>query len=497
MDVTFENLPGEARQRSKICDAADFFDPEYLDVVKNRFLEAPVLHRKQWEFGMIFLTLKKAQMLEDNKRGLSMGSGKEVLLYAVARQVKHLNVTDLYSTESLWECAKTTDPDEFIRKNKPFPVEEDKISAQRMDMRHLAFADCAFDFAYSSCAFEHIGTDDDFLQHLNEVYRVLKDGGVYVLTTEFTCEKETVPIPNNYIFSAEHLDRVIGASKFVPESRFDARLSEQSANFPMPGRVDDLSYRGDVDFGRTLASACVIPHVQLLSGKHHVTSCLLVLKKSQGRQEKKSILFEGLLQSRTFVESCINRYRVMIQKELSLHPFAFIANRTSSYFIPHEQNLKKTADTNTILHTDYYWLGTGIRRILVRMEREEQERQEPCLVEIRVHRIKAAMFGDAAISHCDTFTIPPSGGIHKEITVVADDDHAYAVLALMHRGAARFSDVRIKVLAAEQSVSTGCPAPPVRPLPVPQSSGNMRSAASSTSGWIKRIYSRSKNRVTA
>ena len=352
---------------SKVCDAADFFSPEYLEVVKNELCEPPVLHRKQWEFGKIFLALKKAGMLKADKRGLSMGSGIEVVLYSIARRVQHLTVTDLYSSESLWECAKAANPDEFVRKNKRFPIDDNRLSALNMDMRSLAFGDCSFDFAYSSCAFEHIGTDPDFLQHLNEVYRVLKDGGIYVMTTEFTCENETIPIPNNYIFSAGHLDRLIAGTRFIPEKRFDARISEQSVNFPVPAQVNDLSYRGESDFSHALATACVMPHVQLLCGKHHATSCILVLKKGRAGQNKEAIVFEGLTESRQFLQSCLSTYRTMIQKELSLHPFSFIANRKSFYFAPHAPAREKATHgtSNNIFHTDYYWLGSGARRVQV------------------------------------------------------------------------------------------------------------------------------------
>ena len=41
-------------------------------------------------------------------------------------------------------------------------------------MRALEFEDASFDFCYSSCAMEHIGKYDDFLEHLREVRRVLE-----------------------------------------------------------------------------------------------------------------------------------------------------------------------------------------------------------------------------------------------------------------------------------------------------------------------------------
>ncbi len=101
-------------------------------------------------------------------------------------------MTDLYSSNSEWDTARAADPSEFIKANKPFYADENKFEAINMDMRDLKFKDESFDFCYSSCAIEHIGDYKDFEIHLNEVHRVLKDGGLYVLTTEFLFADETI-----------------------------------------------------------------------------------------------------------------------------------------------------------------------------------------------------------------------------------------------------------------------------------------------------------------
>ncbi|HLG32312.1 MAG TPA: methyltransferase domain-containing protein, partial [Ignavibacteriaceae bacterium] len=150
---------------SKICDAGDWFDPEFNQVVLEELKENARFHRKQWEFAMIFLALRKYGFLTEDKVGLSVGGGNERVLYSIANHVKKLVVTDLYDENTSWDCARTGDPKEFIMNSKPFPVDENKITALRMDMRNLQFEDNTFDFCYSSCAVEHIGDFDDFVQH--------------------------------------------------------------------------------------------------------------------------------------------------------------------------------------------------------------------------------------------------------------------------------------------------------------------------------------------
>jgi SAM-dependent methyltransferase len=451
------------RPDSKVCDAADFFTGEFIHTVNQELCEAPRMHRKQWEFAMIYLSLMRRGMLDGGKAGLSMGSGRERLLYAIARRAGHLTATDLYSSASLWDCAQASDPDDYIRKSKPFPVDDSRLSALHMDMRKLEFDDGSFDFAYSSCALEHIGQDEDFLQHLHEVHRVLKDGGVYVFTTEFTFDPETIPIKNNYLFSADHLNRIIDASRFSAEMHCDARITEQSTNFPLPGQVEDLAFAGSGHFLGSLFEFGVIPHVQLLQGKHAFTSCLLVLRKGAD-QAKKKIVFNGLDASRAFMQACLRDYRGMISRELTLNPFSYLPGRTSAYYAPHVAAGKSGPGTsNTIFHTNYYWLGMGLRKIQITLDRERGH-EEACRVELRAHRYRT--LDPAAVECCfhEAVALPQVPGIEKEIAISVEDDYVYAVLAVMQTGSCQFSDIHVRVSSAVQAVtSTGTALPTPAP----------------------------------
>ena len=440
--------PGEPpRSLSRVCDAADFFSKEYLDTVRGELQGVPALSRKQWEFVRIIASLKHAGFLREDAVGLSMGSGNETVLYAIARRVRHLTVTDLYSSDSSWDGARSADPDEHVRKSKPFPVDDERLSVLNMDMRDLSFEDGSFDFAYSSCAFEHIGVDADFIRHLREVHRVLKGGGVYVMTTEFTFHPTTIPIPNNYLFSADHLNRLIAASGFTPERSCDARITEQSANFPIPGQVDDLSYLGEDHFARTLVTACVIPHVQLLYGKHPFTSCILVLKKEASPPVGEDIVFSGLAESRAFLDSCVSHYRAMIQSNLSLNPFSFQPGGRSSYFAPHAGRASSAGSvpSDAVFHTNYFWYGEGARRVRITLSREGGSEGKACIVELRVHGFRLADPSVVECSYSDPVPVLPLQELRRDMVLVTKDDYVYAVLARPQLGSCLFSDIRVLV----------------------------------------------------
>ncbi len=254
----------------KICDSADWFDKELLDIITDNLRLRPRLHRKQWEFAMIFRALKEAGVLHKNSEGIAFGAGQEVLIYSVMEQVKKLTATDLYQAQAAWKGTKTDDPKKYILNKAPFEVQEQNLEAHYMDMREISYPDNSFDFAYSSCAFEHISDNDEgFIEHLKEVNRTLKEGGVYAMTTEFVYADNTVPITGNYFFELNHLLNLVLASGLHTASEFDARLLDISTN--LPTLVPE-------QFNFSIANNWM-PHVTCHSDGTTFTSCLLILTK--------------------------------------------------------------------------------------------------------------------------------------------------------------------------------------------------------------------------
>lgn len=375
---------------SKVCDAADWFDSDFQHIIKHELREPARFHRKQWEFAKIFQALQKHGLLQEDKIGLSVGGGNERILYSIANHVKKLIVTDLYSTETMWDCAKTDDPDTFIKMNKPFEVDDSRITAIPMDMRKLYFGDNTFDFCYSSCAIEHIGTFDDFVQHFNEVNRCLKEGGYYIFTTEFHFGEETIESPNNYIFSPEYLEKIIAASSLSLVEQPDFNLTNHTINFPYPSNLKNLFYHGNSKSSSILAGE--FPHLILLRGKFPFTSILLIGQKNSRKKEIDKMNCAGLADSKHFLANGINNYIKQIENStLTLNPFSDIPNEMSRFYQDHAHYFEKNSsrnyeDENTLFHTDYFWFGKGSKNINISFDVVDANGALENLIQFRIHR---------------------------------------------------------------------------------------------------------------
>jgi SAM-dependent methyltransferase len=216
----------------KLCDAYDWADPRLDGILRARLRVTPSFQRKQWEFALIYHALEEGGALHPRARGIAFGAGRERLIYALAERVEHLLATDLYGEDATWVGARTAAPKEALLGAAPFPVDPERLGAARLDMRTVEYDGPPVDFCYSSCAFEHIGTEDGhFLEHLRGVHRILKPGGVYVLTTELRYGP-TLPVPHSFFFSLDHLIGLAARSGLAMDPVFDARLRPHTLNAP-------------------------------------------------------------------------------------------------------------------------------------------------------------------------------------------------------------------------------------------------------------------------
>lgn len=419
-------------REGKVCDAADWFGPDLPRLIRSELREPPRFHRKQWEFAMILAALHADGVLRPGRRGLSMGGGRERLLYAVAPQVDRLVVTDLYGSGSGWEDARTDDPRDFIEAHMPFPVDSARIEALAMDMRQLDFGSESFDFCYSSCAIEHIGSRNDFLTHLKEVHRVLKDGGVYALTTEFHYGARTIELPGNYLFSGAYLSDLIAESPLAVAPGFDASLARHRANVPLPANLPAFGLAKDAATRRLREE---LPHLQLLRGACPFTSALFVLKKAAPAQRPGPMEFHGLADSREFLAEGIDELRTWLETTtIALEPFALLPEGPSTATV--------AAGDDTVFHSDYVWLGSGPRIFVVALTASVTN-VETATLELRVHRIRASGPFDAQCVAAIDVVIPPGNPVTRELAVGLDDDSCYAVLGKMRKGSCLLKGVEV------------------------------------------------------
>jgi hypothetical protein len=216
------NPPALSRLTSQLCTAAQFEEPIYARWC-SALRETPDFRRKQWEFVYICEALHQRNMLTEGKRGLGFGVGKEPLPALFASLGCEVLATDLDPTAPASADWVSTDqhatqladlnvkeicnPDLFAR----------RVSFRSEDMNRISPDLVDFDFTWSSCAFEHLGSIRHGLDFFVNSLKCLRPGGVAVHTTEFNLSSNfsTIEAHNLVVFrrfDIEDLERKVRAA---------------------------------------------------------------------------------------------------------------------------------------------------------------------------------------------------------------------------------------------------------------------------------------------
>jgi len=205
--------PTLADPTGQLCTADQLDEPDYA-----RWCEAigetPRPHRKQWEFVYILSVLERLGMLADGKRGLGFGCGLEPLPAAFAKRGCHIVATDMDpagAAEKGWTNGQHARALADLNGRGLCPAEAfaERVSFRVVDMNAIPRdLDGGFDFCWSACAFEHLGSIDKGLDFFQRSLDCLKPGGVAVHTTEFnlSSDDDTVAEGNTVIFRRRDIE---------------------------------------------------------------------------------------------------------------------------------------------------------------------------------------------------------------------------------------------------------------------------------------------------
>ena len=215
-------------------------------------LKVPVtFHRKMWELVYVAQVLWQHGHLQPGRRGIGFGCGTEPLPSLFASYGVDVLVTDLapedqqgtgwtatnqhtHSLEAAFQ-AHLVERSQFDR----------HISLRYVDMRDIPDDLADYDFCWSICALEHLGSIDAGLRFIENSLKTLKPGGTAVHTTEFNflSEDETVDNWPTVLFLRKHFEAL--ASKLTAAGHDVAPLDFDVGQDPLDLFIDLPPYAHD------------------------------------------------------------------------------------------------------------------------------------------------------------------------------------------------------------------------------------------------------------
>jgi hypothetical protein len=156
-------------------------------------------HRKLWEFVFILQSLKDHGFLAEGSRGLGFAVGTEHIPDLLASYGAQVLATDLDYGEGVAKGWADTNElasgkSSLYAGISPREKFDDLVQFANVDMNAIPDDLKNFDFCWSSCAFEHLGSIDAGKAFVMNSIDTLHSGGLAVHTTEFNISSNDATI---------------------------------------------------------------------------------------------------------------------------------------------------------------------------------------------------------------------------------------------------------------------------------------------------------------
>jgi hypothetical protein len=179
--------------------------------------DVPGMHRKQWEYFYVAQVLFERGMLAPGKKGLGFAVGREALPALFAKWGCEILATDLAEDAAIAEGWVQTGQHSsqidhlFYGNVCPRETFFAAVRYENLNMNAIPAAlSGQFDFCWSSCAFEHLGSIEHGLAFVERSIDTLVPGGVAVHTTEFnlSSNEDTLESPITSIFRRRDMEEL-------------------------------------------------------------------------------------------------------------------------------------------------------------------------------------------------------------------------------------------------------------------------------------------------
>ena len=249
--------------------ARDFLHPSYREFCEVYKLPMQ-LHRKWWEYAFIYQRLSEAGVLRPGLRGLGFGVGTEKLPSFFAGLGVHVMATDA-PVGTNWSGSGS----EADHKNRLFHPDmidrdtfENRVSFQYCDMNDISGHLSGYDFCWSSCSFEHLGSLQNGIDFVIKSVETLKVGGVACHTTELnlSSNEETVESGGTVLYRKKDLEQL--CATLEEHGHWAEPLRIEPGTWPPDYFVDVPPYASD-------------PHLKLLIGSYVSTSVGIVARRGR------------------------------------------------------------------------------------------------------------------------------------------------------------------------------------------------------------------------
>jgi SAM-dependent methyltransferase len=281
---------------SKAANDEDFHNTTLWETIRAIFLHDALRYgdsfplgrkdRHYWRTAMSARAIADHGVLGANARILACGAGNEPLVFWLTNKVSQVFATDLYLTQG--SRAASVCPGMMTEPERHWPGSWNprRLVVQHMRPYELRFSDEYFDAVFAPHALDGCQTAEEVERALEEMYRVVKPGGIVSLTVEFAID-ETGNGPGGRLIDEWTLKKQIAALPWTYLGTLDLGTSQATRQSEVPAETvaEDLrrhlERHGQLFWHETAWSR--YPQMAVRDGKVLSVPAHLGLRKPTGR----------------------------------------------------------------------------------------------------------------------------------------------------------------------------------------------------------------------
>lgn len=273
--VATPGTPGEnVFPGGALCRQVDFATP-YFQFWTTRLGEGLRYHRKLWEFVFICQALWERGLMSEGRRALGFGVGTEPLTALFASHGCQVLATDLSMGEAVDMGWTSTNQHaagkEALRKPHicPDAMFDAHVAFEACDMNNVPARYQDFDFCWSACALEHLGSIEKGLAFIERSVQCLKPGGFAIHTTEYNISSNDETVDDQYTVLFRQRDFEALAARLTAQGHTVFPINYDPGAEPVDQYIDVAPYRPE-------------PHLKIALAGFAATSMGIIVQRGPG-----------------------------------------------------------------------------------------------------------------------------------------------------------------------------------------------------------------------
>jgi 2-polyprenyl-3-methyl-5-hydroxy-6-metoxy-1,4-benzoquinol methylase len=247
---------------------------------------ARLFHRKLWELAYVLQAIHENGHLRSGARGLGFGCGEEPLPSYFANLGIDVTVTDLdpgaAAAQGWVDTNQHTSSLDMVYQAHLVGREQfnKHVSLRYVDMNAIPPDLRDFDFCWSICALEHIGSIRKGLDFIENSLRTLRSGGIAIHTTEFNYldDEHTIDDWPTVLFQKQHFRDL--AERLGSQGHHVAPLDFDVGNKPLDTFIDLPPYHHNWNSYQRDIWKNEIQHIKVSVDGFAVTCFGIIIRKA-------------------------------------------------------------------------------------------------------------------------------------------------------------------------------------------------------------------------